>query len=392
MTDFDGGAQAPAEPSAVAIPSEAPPPNNPLPPQTPVAEKAPEPKTEPEKKPEAAKTPSDAIRRANEAVKAKAAEGDGKPAPKPDSKPDETGKPEPKAPQNPRPSEPEAQPRQRAQDGRFAPVEGKGAPEDERPPAPARNDAPARFSAEAKAAWEAAPEPVRNEVHRALREMEGGFEKHRADAEAYRTVKDFDDLAKQHGGNLRASLEKVKAIEDAFERNPLEGLQRVADHFGLNMRAVAAHIMGQTPDQVQQQQDGTIAELRREIAGMKQQLGGVSKTMDQQREERTHADVSKFAADNPRFEELADAIATEIQHGYSLSEAYDRAARLNPAPDTRPSPPPAPPAVTPARPLNPAGQKSITGAPSSGSDPIERRPQSSSSLEALQRASQRLRA
>lgn len=255
-------------------------------------------------------------------------------------------------------------------------------------------DAPARFSPDAKTAWTAAPDSVRAEVHRMERELTAGMEKYRASAEEFEKVREFDDLAKQTGGNLRASLERVVAIEQAFKRNPLEGFQKVADHFGLSLRAVAAHIAGQTPDQQAVQADSTIAALRQELVGLKQQISGVTQTITQQKEAATLSEIQKFAQDKPRFDELADDIGMFLSNGRAkdLQEAYVLADRLNPGHAN----PPQANAIATTQVASAAlafdqqaqtlkGQKSINGAPSPGSNPAARK-RSTSIDDAIDRA------
>ena len=132
--------------------------------------------------------------------------------------------------------------------------------------------------------------------------------------------------------------------------------------------------MGQKPEEQASQQDATIRELKHELAGLKQQLGGVTQTIEQQREQSTLTEINKFAADHPRFEELAEDISFFLKSGRAkdLADAYTLAERLNPAPAKAEAETTAassaaiqdPPPVHPDK-----GQKSINGAPSSGSSP-----------------------
>ena len=401
MTDeaLAGGAPASAEPSATPAPEAVVETPQPLGSQTPVAEK-PEPK--PQAKEEGpSKSAGDAIRRANEAIKAKEAE-----------KAKVADKPEPKQAAEPAKAEPKAAPKAeaektdapvRSEDGRFAPrekQEGEQAGAESNPPrkeeqAPdPRNpyrEPPSRFSNDAKAAWETAPEPVKAEVHRAIRELEQGHQKYREAAERYENVREYDELARKNGREgLHESLKQIVELENAFQRSPIEGFQKIADHFGIPLRAVAQHIMGQKPEQVEAQRDSTISSLKSEIAQLKQQLGGVTKTIETQRQSETMSKVQQFAKDHPRFDELSADIEFFLKSGRTndLSEAYDLAERLNPAP-TKASPTPVEPAFVPPAPLNPAGQKSISGAPSAGSNPANRKPPASSTREALERAFKR---
>lgn len=372
---ISGGAPAPAEHSGAPITAPVDLPNA-LGSQTPVAEK---PVVEP--KVELAKNAGEAIRKANEALKAKEAQKAAEPAKPVAQTPDKA--PAAKVEPTPETGKPTAaQPVAEA-----APVE---APKPVADPNSPHRVAPSRFDDAAKAEWEAAPESIKGAVHRTIRELEQGHQKYRADAEAYDSVRQYDDLAKQNGGNLKTSLERVTAIEDAFKQNPIQGFQKVADHFGLNLRAVAAHVMGMKPEQVQAQQSQEVTQLKQTIQQLQQQIGGVTRHIQQQQISTLESDVSSFQSDpkHSRFDELAPDIKFFLESGRvdaslppkeRLSEAYKLAERLNPvAPAASangahtPTIPLAQTQTPTPTPANPAGQKSVSGAPSTGSDPAPR--------------------
>lgn len=286
--------------------------------------------------------------------------------------------------------------------GKFAPKEGETAKAAEPAKAPEAtkaapvatqpaSDAPARFSADAKAAWATTPDPVKAETARAIKEMEAGIEKHRQTVAEYEPVRRFADMAKQSGTTLDAALERYTNLENILRQDPIRGLNAVCENMGLSLRDVAAHILGQSPEQNASQQDATIRELKAQIAGLTEQVGGVTQTFTKQRENQTVEQIAAFAAqpEHARFEELADDIAFFLKSGKTndLAEAYKLAERLNPAPaaafapEPEPNPAPAPDLTAQTR----KGSLSITGAPSPGSDPANRQP-SSSIKDALRKA------
>ncbi|MBB6304041.1 hypothetical protein [Rhizobium leucaenae] len=251
-------------------------------------------------------------------------------------------------------------------------------------------EAPARFSPDAKSAWAAAPEQVRAEVTRALKELETGIEQHRQNFEPYR---EFDKQIKANGQTFKEVFDHYTGIEQLLAQNPLGGLDRICQNLGLSLRQVAAHVMGQAPDQANNQQEATIRELRNEIASLKSGLSGVSTSIQSQKESAALAHVQQFAGDKPRFEELANDIRFFLESGridanlpleQKLAEAYALAERLNPAPVQTQTPPAAATADAAQTRTN-KGQLSTTGAPSSGSNPANRK-QPASSREALDRA------
>ena len=344
--------------------------------------------------PEASPKPPEPVPSAREAVE-KAMRDE--PEEKAEAKP---AKPEPKA------DKPEAKPdanaaekaakpddapqeRERNPDGTFKakePAEGEPveAPEAAEPEKPAEDagEPPSRFSPDAKAAWKDAPTPVRKETERMLRELEGGLEQYR---QKFEPLKEFDSLAQKHGTTIQDALRNYVGIERLIAQDPIKGLNQVCENAGLSLRDVAAHIMGQKPEQAASQQDATIRELRSKIAELERGFGSVNQTIQQQRESATLGEVQKFAADHPRFEELSPDIAKLLQTGMAedLPSAYEMAERLKPAPI--PAQAPAAPAAPPPAAQTRKPNLSVTGAPASGSNPGQRAP-SSSAREAAKRA------
>ena len=159
---------------------------------------------------------------------------------------------------------------------------------------------PARFSAEAKAAWDTAPETLRAEVSRMEKEFTAGFAKHRASAEAFEHVREYDEMAKKGGTTLKEALSKYVNMENQLRADPIKGLEIICQNVGLSLREVAA-LLGVSPGQGQ---------------------GGA---------DSTHDSVTKFAAAHPRFEELSEDIVFFLDTGRAddLAEAYTLAERFN---------------------------------------------------------------
>lgn len=258
------------------------------------------------------------------------------------------------------------------------------AADDAQKPQTTLSEPPSRFSADAKAAWATAPEPIKAEVTRAIRELEGGIQQYQQAFEPYR---DFDKQLRANGQTFQEVLGHYTGIENLLAKDPLTGLDTICQNLGLSLKQVAAHVMGQPQDQATGQQEAVIRDLRNEIASLKKELGGVSTTIKTQQEQAIASQIDAFAADKPRFDELATDIAFFLNNGRAkdLQEAYELAERLNPAPASM-----APASAASAAPANPAhtrpkGQLSTTGAPSSGSNPANRKPPASA-RDALDRA------
>ena len=375
----DAGA-APAAPEPSAVPINEAPASQSSPIDSSGPERAPEPVVE--QKP--ASSPREALDRAFAKVEAKGKE----PAKPVDAKPET--KVEPKAEQ-PRGDGGKFAPKEATQPQTALQVEAKPAQATEQQAKPTSYaEAPKGYSEAAKAEWANTPEAVRGDIHRRQGELEKGINQYR---EVVEPLKPYLDLTRQHNTTLPKVLDQYMGLERALKSPDMgqknAALADVFHHAGINPRDWAAQLLNQSPDQVQSEQDSTIRELRAQIGRLEQQIGGVTQTVQQQREQATLAEINKFAADHPRFEELADDIAFFMKAGRTsdLSEAYELAERLNPAPlaqlATKQEP------VIPAQPaaeVQPKGSKSISGAPSQGSNPAAKRPPAKSNREALDRA------
>lgn len=329
---------------------------------------------EAEPKPEVKKNPdqqrSDAVKNAiDKALKPEEA----KPA-KADAKPEAETKPEPVA-------------KDRAADGKFAaPVAAEPKPE---PKPTAFREAPPRFDDAAKSEWEAVPEKTRDTIHRTVRELEQGITKHRAAAEAFEPIRKYDDMAKQSGTDLATALQRYTGMEQELRRNPIAGLQAVVANLGIKnpqtgmpvtLRDIAAHVLGQKPDQVASQHEASNQQLRQQVAQLQQQISGVTQHVQSQQQEARVASVASewdgFKASNPRATELEPYMAEFLQKYPApanmpvrerLADAYAFAAAKFPSPTgAHTADQLAPLAQTQAqpKPINPAGQKSVSGAPS----------------------------
>lgn len=288
----------------------------------------------------------------------------------------------------------------RGPDGKFKAATPKAddvtEPKQERPRASAHKEPPARFDDAAKAEWEALPENTRGAVHRMQRELESGIEKYKASADEFETVRKYADMARQSGTDLKTALGRYVEMENELRRDPIAGLQAVVANLGLKgpsgqpatLRDIAAFVLGQKPDQVASRQEAEFAALRRENAEMKQTLSGLIEHVRAQQADAAErailGDWDEFRATNPNAglleaeiadfltrypasgnitvrERLADALAWAEARFPDKTAAHTRVDDV--AAQTR---------DRPARQFNPAGAKSISGAPS-GSQSVNTR-------------------
>jgi hypothetical protein len=294
-----------------------------------------------------------------------------------------------KADEEAKAAEPEAKKTEIKADAK--PVEAKTpdvSPADTKPAA--KYEPPSRMSEDAKQRWQEAPEPVQREVDRMHRELSQGIEKYRQAAERDSQLAQFHQLAQQGGKPLAAVIDGYWQAEQAIRRNPVEGLDAVCKNLGFSLRDIAAHVMGQPPEQQQAAVDNEVRQLRQTVQQLQQQLGGVTQNIQQQQQiahqQRLATVVDKintFKNANPRYDELEPHMVKLIESGLAkdLPDAYEKAARLNPAPVRLQ-------VSADATAQTPRESKSISGAPTPGSSPAEKR-RSSSIRESLQRASAR---
>ena len=358
-----GGVDAPAE--------QPPAPPNPVESRAPVKEQpdTPESRSETDKADEKPKKSlAESIKAADARARAKAEEGEAKPKPvKAEQKTD-------------------AKPADKSGDDK--PAQDAAKPESEPPtekPTTAFKDPPRRFDDGAKSEWESVPESVRGATHRTIREIEQGLERYQ---QAFEPYKQIDAKLKETGQSLQEVVGYYSGIEDLLRRDPIGGLDTICRNLGSSLREVAEKVLGQTPDEHRAQSDQTINGLRGEINQLKNALGQVTGSVKQQMQTQAMNEINAFAETHPRFDELSETIAAEIDAGHSLKEAYRRAELLNPAPVA--------PVQTRSETIQPKaevqtlkGSKSVSGSPRSGQTPAKAKPGPSSIREAIERASAR---
>lgn len=316
-------------------------------------------------------------------------------APKPDAKTDE--KPA-KAPDGEK-----VEPKPRDPAGKFAAKDGgeESAPEADKADktgegeADKQNDGrrhvevPRNFLPKAKELWRNTPAIVQQEIERITHDHETELQQHREATERYAAVKDYDDLARSNGRDLRQSLARVVEIETALAKNPIAGLNRILQEVGprkpdgqpFSLYEVAAHIVQSGPQGYQQmvaqaqqapqqrQADPEVASLKEELASVKSQMTATQI-------------IEPFARENPRYYELQDDIAFFLQSGRipaslspndRLAAAYDMAERINPPSHVSPTANDQglDPQTTRRADDGFSGSKSIKSAPGSVSDDAE---------------------
>lgn len=257
------------------------------------------------------------------------------------------------------------------------------------------SEPPARFLPESRAKWANTPNEVKADFHRLTQEYEQEATKHKATVERYESLRQYDEMARNNGRDLKDSLVKMSQIEQALARSPVQGLEMILREIGprkpdgspVSLYELAQHVTKLTPQQYQQnigyqqqaqprqqQADPKVAQLEQTVS----QLQGMIAA------QQASPIIDKFASEHPDYHALEQSIATVLKsgiieqvHGTGLSpeqklaQAYRIAGGQGPSSHTEAPQQQAPTQVLPKdRPVDPAGQKSITGALNSrGDDP-----------------------
>ena len=258
---------------------------------------------------------------------------------------------------------------------------------------PTDNDAPTRFNADAKTAWATAPDAVKAETHRALRELEAGVTKYNDAADAYEPIRKFSDLAKEYGMTLHDALDNYVGIDQSLaskdQNEQASAIEKVLKVAGTTPAEYAAWVQG-GGKAVQQQSDPMIGELRQQVEDLKNQLGQVSTSIQSQQEQDYAAQIETWKADKPLAETLADEIAYYVNdEGLSLDDAYQKAKNLFEDKARKAGFISAPQTPSREAPAHTRLPKSITGSPGTGSYPASAQP-SLSIKDSIRRAAARV--
>lgn len=368
----------------------------------------PDPK-EPAKEPVKPPTAREAIEKSLADIEAK----DGKRLP--DNPRDE--KPEAKKAdkETPNPVKDEAPAKDRAPDGKFAPKqpENPQSPQPEnvnsnpdkldapKPPQGERdiNRAPDNFLPRAKERWAEAPEEVRGEFYRALDNFEKGKQEYQEDREFRKSVREYEELATKAGVKFTDVLKNYVSIDNDLHSQPDRALERILGSIGLTPVQYAQYVLGQ----MQQEQANPALAHTKKLEQQVQQLTHQQQQWIQQQQQMTEQQrqeavvkkveddiITPFKANHPRYDELKDDIVFFLNSGripstlsvqQRLTEAYDMAERLNPAPNSR---------QNAQRPINPAGEKSIKGSLTNGLDIVSTKGAKLNSRDAINAAMEQL--
>lgn len=293
----------------------------------------------------------------------------------------------------------------------VAPKEKEPEPKEETPkeqqPKEARKDGerrhpepPKHFSPSAREKWLNVPYDVKVEIERTAKDHEAAISSYKEAHERYEGIRQYDEIARSNGRDLKESLARVHHIENLMQSNPLAGLNAILQEVGprkpdgqaISLYEVAQHIVQQGPqgyqqmmaqaNQPQSRQESEVEQLRQQMMAMQQQMTVMPV-------------IEKFQAEHPRYSELEDDIVfflesgripTNLSHYDRLSQAYDMAVRINPTSQVMSEGLDTGDDVDSRAGSDFGGNKSVKGAPASGVDVSARRKSKMSRSEAIQAA------
>ncbi|MEO1189523.1 MAG: hypothetical protein AAFW60_10660, partial [Pseudomonadota bacterium] len=280
---------------------------------------------------------------------------------KADTKPAKDDKSEAKADSKPqkddkKPAEADKSAAERDENGRFKSKAGEANETSteqatETKTTPASDDSRqviSRFSKEAQAEWDNTPESVRNEATRAITELENGFAKHKERATKFADIEPFEALGKQYGLTIKGVLEDYAGMSRLMNGGPegvMQALRALTSRHGVSLEELAADIMGGDLSEFAEKASNELKEAYTKINALQKRVGeleGVATKYNEDKTAQSAAMVEKFAAEHPRFQELAPKIRWIMQTGgvdtsdpqKALSEAYAMADQLTPAAKT----------------------------------------------------------
>lgn len=244
-------------------------------------------------------------------------------------------------------------------------------------PASTIAEPPSRFSADAKEAWKDAPEAVRGEIQRAITELETGLAKK---DEQLAPLQPYFEMAAKHGVTVDGTLKNYITMENNLRADLPKGMELLAANLGMTVEDMFAKAQGRESQSTDAQRE--VVMLKDTINGLQQKIDQLSQGVQSTQQDALMRQINEWAADKPRFSELEQDMVRMIETGFAadLDDAYQKAERLNPAPAPAQAAPPAPAQTRPAR--------SVTGAPSGGSNPTGG-PTSTTRTEAIERAMSR---
>ncbi len=228
---------------------------------------------------------------------------------------------------------------ERGPDGKFISANGKApeaTPETPAPPPAPAVEPPNSWNAEAKAEWSKLPPSTQSYI------LQRESEAHKAITEYGQKLKNYEPLdqtiSKYKADFERRGMDAVKATEMLYEAqrlldaNPADGLIRIAQTYGIDLRPA---FQGQAAQALQQHPE--LQQLQQRLARTEQEIAQQRQAAEEAQQAEADATLKEFSKDKPYFQEVRKLMASFYRDGHAdtLQAAYDMAVNASPTVRTR---------------------------------------------------------
>jgi hypothetical protein len=233
----------------------------------------------------------------------------------------------------PRSAEPAAQPAQGAQSSTPA------APEASQPApsaSPEPIQPPASWSAPAKAAFNALPPIVQQEIAKREADVNRGFEDRAAQLKRFEPLEQIlqprRDALAARGVSEVDFVKTLFAASDWIDRDPVGALRELMRQKGVTLQHLGVQAPGQQPQAAQLSPE--VRTLAQQVNQLQTQLSQRDQAERSQRQNAVLTEIQTFASDpaNLYFANVRDDMIALLQSGRAsdLKDAYDKAVWANP--------------------------------------------------------------
>ena len=234
--------------------------------------------------------------------------------------------------------------------GRFARADNPSPTEPETPRAanePAAAEAartiapPPSWSAAAKADFDKLPDHIRKEVLKREADIERGKAQWQSGAERLNRLDAIlgprTDQIRMRGLDETQAIQALFAAQDLLDRDPIDGLRRLARTYGIDLRALAMAGAPQQPGGAmppQAQPPAHLTALARDVETLKGALAQQRQRSEAAQKAGALDHVAAFAADpaNLYFENVRDRMSALLRAGAAkdIADAYQQATWADP--------------------------------------------------------------
>lgn len=198
---------------------------------------------------------------------------------------------------------------------------------------------PPGWSAESKAFFESLPpdHPLRMDVAKREEEVSNGFKSYSEKTKQYdaieQVVAPFRGRFQQYGvQNDAQAISSLFQWEAAIASNPVEGLQRLAQTYGVDLSQFAQR--STAPSDGSQGIPEHLRPVLDEFGQLKQQVTSMLSSQQMAEQQRISSELQSFAKDKPHFDKVRVAMGQMMQAGLvapnDLDGAYQRAIWADP--------------------------------------------------------------